>query len=98
MTDTTEASGLGDKLIGPVSAIIDKRRAELLPMLAAGTGQAAQVAHLALNDDECVRKVASFCYPLLPGLVRLAVKEPVFVSFVLNNREKLLGPLGRQAA
>lgn len=98
MTDTTEASGLSDKLIGPMSALIDKKRAELLPLLGGGAGQAAQAAYLALNDDESVRKVASFCYPLLPGLVRLAVKEPVFVSFVLNNREKLLGPLGRQAA
>ena len=40
-----------------------------------------------------VRKVAVFCYPLLPGLVRLAIKEPAFVSFVMNNREKVLGRL-----
>ena len=98
MTDTNEVSGLGGKLIGPMSAIIDNKRAELLPLLAGGSGQAAQAAHLALNDDECVRKVASFCYPLLPGLVRLAVKEPVFVGFVLNNRERLLAQLVRQAA
>jgi hypothetical protein len=30
---------------------------------------------------------------LLPGLVRLAVKEPTFVSFILSNREKVLAPL-----
>jgi hypothetical protein len=41
--------------------------------------------------------VATFCYPLLPGLVRLAIKEPVFVSFVMNNREKVLGGLSQQA-
>lgn len=88
-----EASGLGDKLIGPMTAIIDKRRTELLPML----GGAGHVTQAALQNDECVRKVATFCYPLLPGLVRLAIKEPVFVSFVMNNREKVLGRLSQQA-
>jgi hypothetical protein len=95
MTDTTEPSGLGDKLAGPLNAIIDKKRSELLPLLAGGAGQATQEA---LRNDECVRKVASFCYPLLPGLVRLAVKEPMFVSFVMNNREKVLSRLSQQAA
>jgi len=94
MTDTTESNGLGDKLAGPLNAIIDKKRAELLPLLAGGAGQATQAA---LRNDECVRKVATFCYPLLPGLVRLAVKEPVFVNFVMNNRETVLGRLSQHA-
>jgi hypothetical protein len=34
---------------------------------------------------------------LLPVLIRLAVKEPTFISFVLNNREKLLGSLAAPA-
>jgi len=89
MDGTSDGAGLQlhDKLAGPIKNIIDKRRADLAPMLQGGAAQAA------LRDDECVRKVATFCYPLLPVLVRLAVKEPVFVSFVLNNREKVLGPL-----
>lgn len=33
---------------------------------------------------------------LLPVLLCLAVKEPVFISLVLNNREKVLGPLTAQ--
>lgn len=90
MSEASAESALTDKLMGPVSAIIDKQREQLMPMLAGGAGQAAQHA---LRDDECVRKVASFCYPLLPGLLRLAVKEPVFVSFVMNNRERVLGRL-----
>jgi len=87
---------LHDKLAEPIKSIIDKRRADLIPILQGGAGQAGQAgqaAQAALRDDECVRKVATFCYPLLPGLLRLAVKEPVFVNFVLNNREKVLGPL-----
>lgn len=85
-----EQAALAEKLMGPITTIIDNKRAELLPMLRGGAGQAA---HAALRDDECVRKVASFCYPLLPGLVRLAVREPAFVSFVLDNREQVLSRL-----
>ena len=90
MEDMNQQAGLGEKLAGPIKTVIDKRRAELMPLLQGGPGQSAQAA---LRDDECVRKVATFCYPLLPVLVRLAVKEPTFVSFVLNNREKVLGQL-----
>ena len=90
MEPSSEPAGLSDKLMGPITAVIDKRRADLMPLLQGSTGQAAQAA---LRDDECVRKVATFCYPLLPVLVRLAVKEPTFISFVLNNREKVLGRL-----
>ncbi|WP_306394446.1 hypothetical protein [Telluria beijingensis] len=90
MDQANESATLSDKLTGPITAVIDKRRADLIPLLQGSTGQAAQAA---LRDDECVRKVATFCYPLLPVLVRLAVKEPTFISFVLNNREKVLGRL-----
>jgi hypothetical protein len=94
MEPSSETAGLSYKLMDPVTAIIDKRRADLLPMLQGSPGQAAQAA---LRDDECVSKVATFCYPLLPVLIRLAVKEPTFISFVLNNREKVLGRLAAPA-
>lgn len=90
MDQANDSTALSNKLTGPITAVIDKRRADLMPLLQGSTGQAAQAA---LRNDECVRKVATFCYPLLPVLVRLAVKEPAFISFVLNNREKVLGRL-----
>lgn len=96
MSEASVEPGLADKLMGPVSTIIDKKRDELMPMLSV-SGGAGQAAQHALRDDECVRKVASFCYPLLPGLLRLAVKEPTFVSFVMNNRDKVLGRLAASA-
>jgi hypothetical protein len=43
--------------------------------------------------DESVRKVATFCYPQLPGLLRLVINEPAFVNFVMDHREKLLARL-----
>ena len=87
-------STLNDKLAAPLNAIVSRHRASLLPMLG-GSGASARAA---LGNDEAVRKVALFCYPLLPGIVRLAVKEPSFVNFVMNNREKLLARLTVETA
>ena len=89
MHAASESSVLADKLAAPLNAIVSRHRASLLPML--GGSEAA--ARAALANDEAVRKVATFCYPLLPGIVRLAVKEPAFVGFVMTNREKLLSRL-----
>ncbi|MEO5934480.1 MAG: hypothetical protein ABIQ08_13150 [Duganella sp.] len=95
MSDTSEHSQLAEKLSGPVSAILDKHRATITPMLGGSSGS---ITRAALRDDEAMRKVAGYCYLLLPGLVRLAVKEPAFVGFVLDNRERLLDRLVEKAA
>lgn len=94
MEEANKSLALADKLTGPIKNILDKHRTDITQLMAGNYGQAAQSA---LRDDECVRKVAAFCYPLLPGLVRLAVKEPAFVNFVLDHREKLLAPLAAPA-
>ena len=95
MSDTSEYSRMAEKLTGPVSAILDKHRATIMPMLG---GDSRSITRAALRNDEAVRKVAGYCYLMLPGLVRLAVKEPVFVDFVLDNRERLLERLVEKAA
>lgn len=89
MTSPEEQAKLASKLMDPVARIVGRHTAELAPMLNNG----AAVTQSALNNDEAVRTVATYCYALLPGLVRLAVKEPAFISFVLANRVKLLGKL-----
>lgn len=94
MHTMSEPSGLADKLAAPMNAIVSRHRAALMPMLG-GSGASARAA---LANDEAVRKVAVFCYPLLPGIVRLAVKEHSFVSFVMNNREHLLSRLTAETA
>ncbi|MCC2963485.1 hypothetical protein LK540_23900 [Massilia sp. IC2-278] len=94
MQNPAEQSTLGNKLMAPMEDIVKKHSSALMPMLG-GSGTAA---HAALWNDETVRKVATFCYPLLPGLVRLAIKEPMFVNFVLNNRERVLATLVNKAA
>jgi hypothetical protein len=95
MSDTNDHSRLAEKLNGPVSAILEKHRATITPML---TGGAGTLTRAALRNDEAMRKVAGYCYLMLPGLVRLAVKEPTFVDFVMSNRERLLDRLVEKAA
>ena len=95
MSDTSEHSRMAEKLTGPVSAILDKHRATIMPMLG---GDSGPITRAALRNDEAVRKVAGYCYLMLPGVVRLAVKEPVFVDFVLDNRGRLLDKLVEKAA
>lgn len=87
MNDSPDQARLADKLMGPITNIVNQHSAEILPLL---KGQSAGLSHAALKNDEAVRTVATYCYALLPGLVRLAVKEPAFITFVMNNREKIL--------
>lgn len=86
---------MDDKLTGPVTAIIDKHRNTIVPMLAVNGGA---ITRTALQNDAAVRTVAGYCYLLLPGLLRLAVKEPVFIDFVMSHREQLLNKLVTQSA
>ena len=89
MSSTLDQAGLSEKLMAPMNSILSKHSQAIQPLL----GGSETAARAALQNDETVRKVATFCYPLLPGLLRLAVKEPVFVNFVMNNRERVLATL-----
>lgn len=89
MAAAEEQAKLASKLMEPVGRIVSRHAGELAPMLSNGSA----LTQAALNNDAAVRTVATYCYALLPGLVRLAVKEPAFISFVLENRVKLLGKL-----
>jgi hypothetical protein len=93
MEAENETRSLTAKLSAPVDKILNKHKDKLSAMLG-GAG--------ALGKDENVRRVATFCYPLLPGLLRLVIKEPRFINFVMSNREKLLArlvtPAGPQQA
>ncbi|MGV7208391.1 hypothetical protein ACLB1G_11120 [Oxalobacteraceae bacterium A2-2] len=85
---------LTDKLSGPVTAILHQHRDRVLPMLG---GNAGTLARTALQNDEAVRTVAAYCYQVLPGLLRLAVKEPAFIAFVMTHRQQLLAALLKPA-
>jgi hypothetical protein len=76
-----------DKLMIPLAQVLSQHREQILPMLG---GQAGGNARALLGNDAAMRTLATYSYALLPGLVRLAVKEPVFLDFVMNNRDKIL--------
>lgn len=90
-----EHSGLSDKLAVPLARITDKHKARIKALL---TSDGASKVGNVLQHDENVRRVATFCYPLLPGLLRLVIKEHTFINFVMHNREKLLAHLAPPAA
>lgn len=94
MDNAADSSKLDQKLLGPMASIVDRHKNDLLPLM---MGKSSELSHAALKNDKMVHTVATYCYALLPGLVRLAVKEPTFISFVMNNRERLLGQLVARA-
>lgn len=86
---TNDEQGVARMLMAPLGRITAQYEEALRPLL----GEGGTAARGALENDEAVRKVAQFCYPLLPGLVRLAVKEATFVGFVMTHRAQLLAHL-----
>lgn len=75
-----------DKIMSYVSVAIEKNKSKLLPLLKDKGGEA-------LKSDANIEKLAKVIYAFLPGVVRFALKEQVFVQFMLDNRSKLLGKL-----
>ena len=90
MEHEKESHALSDKLAVPLARIVEKHKTRIREML---SSDGAVKIGKALHHDENVRKVATFCYPLLPGLLRLVIKEHTFVQFVMSNRERLLAHL-----
>ena len=86
---------LSDKLSAPLTKIIDKHQDKISAILSSSN---TSILGQAVAKDENVRRVASYCYPLLPFLLKMVVKEPAFVGFVMSNREKLLSRLMQPAA
>lgn len=88
--DTAANSGTKDKLLGYIAGAIEQNKSKIIPFLKEKTGEASLAA---LRNDENIEKLAGILYAFLPGFVRLALKEHVFVRFVLENRNKILDKL-----
>lgn len=76
-----------DKLMIPLTQVLTRHREQILPMLG---GKANGNARTLLGNDAAMRTLATYSYALLPGLVRLTVKEPVFIDFVMSHRDQIL--------
>ncbi|WP_342117233.1 hypothetical protein [Pseudoduganella sp. OTU4001] len=75
-------------LMSPMARIVAEHRETIVSKLG---GEAALAA--ALRNERAIESVADVCYTLLPGVVRLAVKEPQFRAFVLANRDQVVALL-----
>jgi hypothetical protein len=82
-------------LMQPVARVIGTHRTHILQQL---DGKAGTWTVAALQNDGAMETVIRCCYELLPGLVRLAVKEPAFRTFMLDNRERILAQLAAPPA
>ena len=71
----------------PVARVVEGHREKILASVG---GKAALTA---LQDDRVMRQVADVCYALLPGIIRLAVKEADFRDFVLLHRSTIVARL-----
>lgn len=87
---TPKDSKAKDKLLGYVATAIEQNKSKIIPLLKEKTGEASLAA---LRDDANVEKLAGFLYEFLPAVVRLALREEIFVQFMLDNRNKLLDKL-----
>lgn len=88
--DSQKKVSVKDKLLGYVAEAIEHNKSQILPFIMDKTGNASLAA---LRDDSNIERLGSVIYALLPGVVRLALKEDAFVRFVLDNRNKLLDKL-----
>ena len=77
-------------LMQPVARVIGEHRERILGKI---DGKPGQLTAAALQNDRAMDTIITCCYELLPGLVRLAVKEPAFRTFMLNNRDRVVAQL-----
>lgn len=77
-------------LMQPVSRVLTEHRAQILQKM---EGKPGEWTVAALQDQQAMDTVIGCCYELLPGVVRLAVKQPVFHAFMMNNRDRVLAQL-----
>lgn len=87
---TPKDSKAKEKLLGYVASAIEQNKSKIIPLLKEKTGEASLAA---LRDDANVEKLAGFLYAFLPAVVRLALREDIFIQFMLDNRNKLLDTL-----
>ncbi|SPT37631.1 Uncharacterised protein [Achromobacter denitrificans] len=81
---------LNEKLKALVAPIVEQNQGWIVATLKEKSGE---LSIAALRNDDVITKVATALYALLPGIVRFAVTEQAFITFVLQNRDKLLAPV-----
>ncbi|MGQ7248133.1 hypothetical protein ACUN9Y_12420 [Halomonas sp. V046] len=84
---SSDNNGKG-KLSEYAAQAIEANWSRISPFLLEKTGEASLDA---LNNDENIERLGSVIYTLLPSVVRFAIREDVFIKFLLDNRNKIIG-------
>lgn len=79
-----------EKLLGYIGIIFEENKSKITTLI---KEEAGKLSIAALRDDSNVKNIAVAIYELLPRPFRVALREDVFVQFILNNREKILKKL-----
>lgn len=85
--DARRSNGVQEKLQALVLPIVRQNEGWLVSLIKEKTGE---LSIAALRSDDLVVIVATALYGRLPGIVRAAIKEPAFIEFILQNRNKLI--------
>ncbi|TFW17773.1 hypothetical protein E4L96_14010 [Massilia arenosa] len=93
MSDVNTAK-LNDMMSGALDSVLDKHRSEIFQI----AGKSGDATRTVLANESVMRTVAEYCYAALPWPIRMAVKQPVFVDFVMARRERIVDKLTRSAA
>jgi hypothetical protein len=85
---------MNDMMCGALDSVLDKHRSEIFQI----AGKSGAASRTILANETVMRTVAEYCYAALPWPVRMAVKQPVFVDFMMARRERIVEKLTRSAA
>eukprot|EP01031_Cornospumella_fuschlensis_P007266 gene7266-9004_t len=80
-------AGFGTALVAGPILLMFMPLSKIIPLLKEKTGEASLAA---LRNDENIEKFAVYLYAFLPSVVRLALREQVFVQFMISNRDKII--------
>ena len=91
-------SDLTNKISDGIGKAVEQYKPQVVEFV---TNNMGGVSALGLQSDANIEKLARFLYPLLPGVVRMIVKEDAFAAFVLEHRamisEKIMPMLAKDA-
>ncbi|CAM4426854.1 hypothetical protein SAMN06265348_12117 [Pedobacter westerhofensis] len=81
----TENSELSNKVMGALEPAIKQHWPKIEPY--------ADKALAAAQDDDTIEALGRKIYPFLPMVLRLAIKEDKFITFILEHKGPLLTKL-----
>lgn len=80
-------TNLQEKILDTFSTTLDENRNAIISFLKNTLGP---VSITALHQDEVIQTIATHIYRAAPLPARLAIKEESFISFLMNNKDRVI--------